>query len=256
MSPAPNKIVMDWKTRLYNGYVSSGQANASLLDHPAVENPETVFGPRSALLRDIISRHLPRDREAKILDLACGHGAFLHFLRIAGYKNCSGIDISPEQIELAHKLGVSEAYCGDIVYELKRARSGSVDAIMLMDILEHLENDDLFELLDNTFRVLTKDGICLAHVPNGEGLYGMRVRFGDLTHARAFTPRSAGQLFRTIGFAQVECFEEVPVVHGIKSLIQRAIWTVGTAPHRVLLASESGIHRFVLSQNMLIKAHR
>jgi hypothetical protein len=59
-----------------------------------------------------------------------------------------------------------------------------------MDILEHLENDELFGVLDQTFRVLAKGGICLAHVPNGEGLYGMRVRFGDLSHARAFPPGS------------------------------------------------------------------
>jgi SAM-dependent methyltransferase len=91
---------MDWKTRLYNGYVSSGQANATLLDHPVVGHPESVFASRRAFLQDIISRHLPQDREAKILDLACGHGAFLHYLRLAGYANCSGVDISPEQIEL------------------------------------------------------------------------------------------------------------------------------------------------------------
>lgn len=247
---------MDWKTRLYNGYVSSGQANATLLDRPAVEHPETVFASRRAFVQDIISRHMPQDRGAKILDLACGHGAFLHYLRLAGYANCSGVDISPEQIELARRLGVSAASCGDILVELKRAGSGSVDAILLMDILEHLENDELFEVLDQTFRVLAKGGICLAHVPNGEGLYGMRVRFGDLTHARAFTPRSADQLFRTVGFVRVECFEDVPVVHGIKSLARRAIWTAGTVPHRILLAAETGTRRFVLSQNMLIKAYR
>jgi SAM-dependent methyltransferase len=177
-------------------------------------------------------------------------------MRASGYTNVAGVDISPEQIGLAHKLNIPEAKCRNLVAELAETRSESIDAILLIDILEHLENHELFEVLDQTFRVLKKGGICLAHVPNGEGLYGMRVRYGDLTHERAFAPRSARQLFRTIGFREVRCFEERPLVHGLTSLVRRVLWTTGTIAHKLLLAAETGEYAFILSQNMIVSAHK
>jgi SAM-dependent methyltransferase len=246
---------MSWKSRLYNGYVSSGQASATQrpLD---TEIPERVFAARAPYIRNVIARHLPQDRAARIVDLACGHGAFLYGLRKAGYTNISGSEISAELVELAHKFGISEAKCCDMLSDLKNRESESVDAVLLIDILEHLEMSELFETLDEVFRVTKKGGVCLAHVPNGEGLYGMRVRYGDLTHERAFAPRSAQQLFRTIGFKDVQCFEDRPQVRGLKSLGRRILWTTGTIPHRLLLLAEGGPLRFVLSQNMLIRAHK
>lgn len=238
-----------WKLRLYNSYVSSGQAAESLKD-----TAEEMFRPRKAFFSWIISKHLPEDRNVRILDLGCGHGAFLHFLSRAGYKNIRGIDISPEQIETAQKLGITEASLGSLEQILDEERDGCVDVVIAMDILEHLTKDEMFHTLDNIRRVLKPSGTCLAHVPNAEGLYGMRIRYGDITHEQAFTPTSARQIFRTVGFSKVNCYEDKPVVHGVKSFARRVIWDAGTLYHRVLLTAETGGASAVLSQNMLIKA--
>jgi SAM-dependent methyltransferase len=246
---------MPWKARLYDGYVSSGQASSAQFD-TGTENPQRIFAVRGPYIRNVIARHLPPDRAARIVDLACGYGAFLHYLLAAGYTNISGSDISAEQIEVAHKLGISEAKCCDMFTDLKHRDSESMDAVLMMDILEHLESVELFEILDKVFHVLKQGGRCIAHVPNAEGLYGMRVRYGDLTHERAFTQQSVQQLFRTIGFTKIQCFEDRPQVHGLKSLGRRAIWTAGTLASRILLAAETGEHGFILSQNMLVTAQK
>jgi SAM-dependent methyltransferase len=211
---------------------------------------------RTHHVRSVIARHMPQDRSARIADLACGAGAYLYCLRDAGYTNISGVDISPEQVELAHCLGIHEAECRDALSELREMDSESIDAVLTIDILEHFENDELFEILDEVFRVLTKGGRCVAHVPNAEGLYGMRVRYADLTHERAFAPRSAEQLFRTIGFKDVRCFEDGPLVYGLKSFIRRILWTVGTLAHRLLFLAETGGSGVVLSQNMIVIAYK
>jgi SAM-dependent methyltransferase len=242
-----------WKSRLYDGYLSSGQAVSA---ERSVRQPESVFGMRSHHVRSLIAQHLPQDRVARIVDLACGSGAYLYYLRNAGYTNISGIDVSPEQIELAHRLGISEARCRDLRSELNEMDSGSVDAVVMIDILEHLENNELFEILDQVFRVLKRGGICLGHMPNAEGLYGMRIRYGDLTHERAFAPKSAGQLFRTIGFHDVRCFEDRPLVHGPGSFVRRVLWDAGTMFHRILLMAETGGTSFILSQNMTVTARK
>ncbi len=246
---------MSWKSRLYDGYVSSGQASVEQSSSIAPD-PKRHFASRATYIRSVIAQHLPQDHSARIVDLACGHGSFLYFLRTAGFTNISGCDISAEQVELAHKLGIPEAKCSDINSELQSISPGSVDAVVMMDILEHLENDELFAILDHVFLVMKPGGKLLAHVPNAEGLFGMRIRYGDLTHERAFGPKSAEQLLRTVGFKNVQCFEDRPKVHGVKSLIRRILWDAGTLPHRILLSAETGGRDFVLSQNMLITAQK
>jgi 2-polyprenyl-3-methyl-5-hydroxy-6-metoxy-1,4-benzoquinol methylase len=237
-----------WKKRLYDKYVSSGQAGAF------AASAEQTFRPRKAYIEHLIAQFFPTDRSAEILDLGCGHGAFLYFLAKAGYKNASGVDTSPEQIGKAHELGISTANCQPALEYISGLPSESLDVVLLFDVLEHLERQELFDLLDEVYRVLRSGGTCLVHIPNGEGVFGMRIRFGDLTHVQAFTQNSARQLLTTIGFSKVKCYEERPVVHGIVSLVRRVLWELGTLNFRLLFAAETGFTKIILSQNLLVQA--
>jgi SAM-dependent methyltransferase len=236
--------------RLYNSYVSSGQAG----HHDKSIKAEDLFRPRSAYIGHLIARYLPQTRDSRIVDLGCGHGAFLYFLSRAGYTRIEGVDTSPQQIEFARRLGIPQAEHGDIVEFLTRHGDSSLDAVLLMDVIEHLEPQELFDLLDSVNRVLVPGGICLVHVPNAEGLYGMRIRYGDFTHQLAFTAKSANQIFRTLGFSRVEAYEDKPVLHGAKSLVRRVLWDCLTLQHRLLLLAETGAGGAILSQNILIRA--
>ena len=197
--------------------------------------------------------HSP-DRGLRIVDLGCGHGTLLHFLKQAGYTNVLGIDVSGEQIEQARRLGVNEARQGQLDAFLSDADPGSVDVVLMFDVLEHLRRQELFRTLDGVRRILRSKGWCIVHLPNAEGIYGMRIRYGDLTHEISFTPRSLQQLFATVGFSGVACFEDKPQVHGFSSALRRIVWEIGTFPHRLLLTAETGQTHFVLSQNMLAVA--
>jgi 2-polyprenyl-3-methyl-5-hydroxy-6-metoxy-1,4-benzoquinol methylase len=239
-----------WKSRLYDAYVSSGQAGHQDKSIKA----EDLFRPREAYIGHLIARYLPKNRESRIVDLGCGHGAFLYFLARAGFTCIEGVDTSPEQIELAHRLGIPQAERGDVVEFLVRHKENSLDAVLLMDVVEHLDPQELFDLLDSVNHVLAPGGICLVHVPNGEGLYGMRVRYGDFTHKLAFTAKSANQIFRTLGFSRIETYEDKPVMHGAKSIVRRVLWDCLTLQHRLLLLAETGAGGAILSQNILIRA--
>jgi len=240
-----------WKTRLYDAYVSSGQAGQQ---SESINKPEELFRPRAAYLGHLIARYIPQDRESRIVDLGCGHGTFLYFLSRAGYTRIAGIDTSQQQIELAHRLGISQAELGDVAEFLARREDGSLDAVLLMDVIEHLTRQELFDLLDSVYRVLVPGGVCLVHVPNAEGLYGMRIRYGDFTHELAFTAKSANQILRTVGFRTVEAYEDKPVIHGVKSIVRRVLWDCLTLYDRLLLFAETGSRGAILSQNLLIRA--
>ena len=49
---------------------------------------------------------LPDDRDGKILDIGCGSGQFLYFLRKKGYTQAKGVDVDKTQVEIAKALGL------------------------------------------------------------------------------------------------------------------------------------------------------
>jgi SAM-dependent methyltransferase len=203
----------------------------------------------------IIRRHLPDDRSIRIVDLACGHGALVFCLKALGYARVEGIDVSPEQVALAHRRGLHEVRSGDMM-DFLRDKGDLYDVIFLMDILEHLDKQAVMDLLEQARRALAERGRLIVHVPNAEGVFGMRIRYGDFTHQTCFTPQSIRQVLMACGFGGVAVYEERPLVHGIKSLIRRVLWSSLVFRDRLLLLAETGTRGHILSQNMLVVAER
>jgi SAM-dependent methyltransferase len=240
----------DWKEAVYQSYVSSGhirESGGSAAEH---------FEPRRAYLEALIREHFPSDRDSRVLDIGCGHGALLYFLHRASYRNARGVDGSKEQVELAKRLGVPCVELGRALSSLQDCEPASAEVICLFDVLEHLDRQEAFELLTEVRRVLSANGVCIGHAPNAEGIFGARIRYGDLTHEQAFTASSIRQMFGSLQFSAVQCFEDKPIIHGAKSLLRRVIWEVGTTPIRILNMAETGASGAILSQNLLFKARR
>jgi 2-polyprenyl-3-methyl-5-hydroxy-6-metoxy-1,4-benzoquinol methylase len=238
-----------WKQRLYDTYVSSGQAGSTVAEWDAYDLSRFPF------YRRLIQDHVPAGSEQRIVDLACGHGALVHCLKESGYLNVAGVDISPEQIDLARRFGLNEVECSAILPFLSSS-DRDYDVVFLLDILEHLTRPQLFELLDQVHRVTAPGGRVIITVPNGAGLFGMRIRYGDLTHETCFTPNSINQALKTVGFSKVRAFEIRPVPHGLTSTLRALLWRVMTVPHRLLLAAETGVTGQILTQNMLVTARK
>ena len=239
----------DWKRRLYDRYVSSGQAGAAAAEWDSYDLARFPF------YRSLIRTHVPAGPDLHMIDLACGHGTLLYCLKESGYRNVHGIDISQEQVDLAHRFGLTGVECGGIRPYMEGTER-SYDVVFLLDILEHLTRDELFSLLDSVNRRLNPGGRVIITVPNGAGLFGMRIRYGDLTHENCYTPNSMSQALSTTGFTEVRAHEIRPVPHGLKSAVRSVLWKVLTLPHRLLLAAETGQTDHVLTQNMLVTARR
>jgi 2-polyprenyl-3-methyl-5-hydroxy-6-metoxy-1,4-benzoquinol methylase len=198
---------------------------------------------------------LANERQLAIADLGCGYGALVHCLLESGYNDVTGIDVSPEQVNLASQLGVPGVECLDLVEFLQR-KPAAFDVVFLMDVLEHFERGEVLELLDLVRRALRVGGRAIIHVPNGEGLFGLAVRYGDLTHESCFTRDSMQQLLAACGFRDIVCSEDGPVAHGPKSLIRLVLWKVLTVPYRLMLLAETGATGHLLSRNMLVTCRR
>lgn len=246
LKPSQHDKKSHWRERVYQNFLRTDSSSGQVF------NANSALRMRSPYIKRIVAVHLPEDRNIRIVDLGCGWGAFLYFLRETGYRNIAGVDFSAQRVTLAHDLGIREVSQGEIIEYLGRIGTDEVDVILLMDVLEHLGREELFATLDEVHRVLRGGGKCIAHVPNGEGLFGMRVRYGDLTHEQAFSPESVRQLFQTVGFASVEVFEDKPIVHGWRSAVRRIVWELATVIPRIQLIAETGSRSFVLSQNLTV----
>lgn len=240
---------MHWKQALYDSYVSSGQVP----EQASLQAQLQCLGP---YLRSVVRRLFPQDRSARILDVGCGHGSLVHVLHEYGYRNVQGIDGSQEQVDLAGRLGIEGIRLGKALPYLQGAPTGSFDVLCFFDVLEHLKRQELHDLLLEGSRVLSASGCCIGHVPNAQGLFAMGIRYGDLTHELAFTETSLQQIFRTLNFKDVRCFEDRPVVHGPLSLARRIVWEAGSLPFRILLLAETGRARAILSQNLAFVAKK
>ena len=185
-------------------------------------------------------RHFPEDRQARVLDLGCGDGALLAAACEAGYRDLQGIDGSPSQIAAARRRGIQNVREGDILGALAPLTPASFDVVVTYDVLEHFTMPELLAVVDGVMRILRPGGRWIIHVPNAEGLFGMRVRYGDITHEMAFTRHSLNQLLLASGFGGVSCFEDRPIPHGVKSIVRLGLWHLVRLVLRLVLAVETG----------------
>ena len=88
---------INYRDRIYENYASRFQGKGPVLD--------AVASRRWGKGYDWYFRNwLPADKDARIVDLACGAGSPLHFFRERGYANVAGVDISPEQVALSRQV--------------------------------------------------------------------------------------------------------------------------------------------------------
>lgn len=207
-------------TGLYRNYTSTsvfeGKSEAEL----------TAWSEK--YFRAFHARHLPPARDARIIDVGCGYGRYLLALRHLGYTNVSGIDLSEEQVRYARDvLGLDRVTHGNA---LEHFSGGEVyDAILLFDILEHLDVADTIALKQRAWDSLAPGGVLLIQVPNGNTPIPF-ILHGDITHKRAYSPRSMGQSCRMAGIPAYTHHALPNVAHGPVSVVRRALWSAVLNP--------------------------
>jgi 2-polyprenyl-3-methyl-5-hydroxy-6-metoxy-1,4-benzoquinol methylase len=211
---------------------------------------------RAPYLRRLVKQFFPANRESNILDLGCGCGALVLFLHESGYHNVMGIENSPDQVEFARQLGAPSVVAGDLVPFLRNSATEVFDVVIAFDVIEHFCKEEVLEIMDQAYRVLRPGGRLIVHAPNAEGIFGSRIFWSDFTHEMAFTRESLRQLTCASGFGSIEFSEDLPVVHGVKSLIRRVLWAGLRSIFRLAYIAETGDSGagLILTQNLLAVA--
>lgn len=157
---------------------------------------------------------LPKDRNAKILDVGCGMGHFLYYLKNKGYKNFSGIDMGEKQVDFCKKHFTKNVEAANALDYLKY-KENEYDVIVMNDVIEHIVKEEVVNLLELVKKSLTKDGIILIKTINMSNPFGLSSRYRDFTHEIGYTELSLFQILDAVGFKQILLFQEMYASIGI-----------------------------------------
>lgn len=102
--------------------------------------------------------------KGNILEVGCGTGATLEYLKARGASYVVGIDINVNSIEMAAKRGLDLTLTADIEKDELSFKEKEFDVIILADVLEHLYNP--WETLKKLSPFLKDNGYVLLSLPN------------------------------------------------------------------------------------------
>jgi len=137
-------------------------------------------------------------KKAKILDVGCGQGFMLDFVRRQGFRNAIGVDVSENLVKLCRAKG-HNVVCADARDFLKNTAE-QFDIIVMNDILEHFNKKDAIELLKLIHSKMRAGGLLLVKTCNSNYPFSNYYRYADLTHETIYEEESLGYLLELTGF--------------------------------------------------------
>jgi len=202
------------------------------------------------------ARHLPENRGTTFLDVGCGAGNYLGWLRGKGYDRLFGVDLSEVAVRHCRERGFDGVErVQDLVVYLD-ARRAAYDVISMNDVIEHFSHEELLPTLEAILRALRPGGSLLVKTLNMGNIGGLYMRYNDFTHRLGFTETSVKQALLAAGFHRVDVLP-----YGVPTTSARGrVWSaVGGLWRRVfgtLLLLDVGIDRpRVLSKTLLAVAY-
>lgn len=248
--PVTSAHPMDHRQHFYSQYTTAQSRFQS------IEDARRRVQVEQAGLIETVSGALPSRRDSRVVDLGCGYGAFLLWLRELGYSNLRGIDLSQEQVDLARELGLDCVEVEDLFSALSQERN--VDLVTMFDVIEHLTRSEAISALSTIANVLAPGGTLILRTPNVDAALGTVLSYGDLTHELHLNKTSVLELFATLSFQSVHVLP-VPAVGGsMLSRLLRRLVTPFARSMRILRHVEQGIstNATISTPNMLIIARR
>jgi|SRR5581483_3144033 len=160
-------------------------------------------GTRAELLeryRDAAARFVGH---GPVLDIGCGAGEFLQLLAEQGVE-ARGVELDADLVADVQRLGL-KAEVGDGLAALKAVPDESLGGVVLNQVIEHLSQQEVVDLVLVAFDKLRPGGLMVCETVNPQSLYVYaRSFYVDPTHVRPVHPAYLAFVFREAGFESVE----------------------------------------------------
>lgn len=197
----------------------------------------------------LYKRFMPQDRSARILDIGCGAGQFLYYLKKADYQDYYGIDISPALIDCCKKI-TDNAEVAD-AFDFLTDKKGRYDLIVMNDLLEHIARDKAVQALRLAKESLAANGVVIIKVPNMANPFGLLSRYKDMTHETGFTEDSLHSIFYAAGFHDITCYPASASMSSLGGLVGKFAETLTHASLRLLFKAQGYPAPRILTANLI-----
>ena len=152
---------------------------------PRTSGPATSGGPPITAWYTEGWLDLPRD--APILDIGCGSGQFLYFLRGRGFTDAVGIDLDVRQVEIGQALGL-DCRVERAMEFLRREPARSYGLVAMLDIIEHFTREELAHAADRPWwSGWRRAASCWSACRTPRARPAWPCYFADITHEMAFS---------------------------------------------------------------------
>jgi SAM-dependent methyltransferase len=239
---------LTYRERVYGRYVSAFKG--ALGDDRLAEAIER----RGRFLDHLMQPVLARAGTSAWLEVGCGSGPFLHWAARRGIASLHGFDVSPEQVDVARRLGLPAEVAEHRAYLARHHEA--FDLVVGLDVIEHLARDEAFEFLELCHGALRPGGYLFLTTPNGAGIRPGPVAHGDLTHETVFTPQTIALALRLTGYDEPEIREVTPPPTSARSRVRGVAWKAVRALAMAVDLVETGAAGRVYSRVMSVLARR
>jgi SAM-dependent methyltransferase len=159
----------------------------------AIEQTHWWYIARRKIIFDWIFRTLSSNPAPRVLDIGCGTGFNIEYLSHYGYCHVTGLDSSSEPLIYCRSRNLENLVCGDGARPPLRYES--FDAIMALDLIEHLDDD--VQALKELGCLLKFDGLLIIFTPAFNFLWSLQDEVGN--HRRRYTAAELRQKLERVG---------------------------------------------------------
>ncbi len=138
-----------------------------------------------------------------VLDMGCGMGIAMEYLKSKGFDAVIGFDRDEGQIQTCLSKGLKVLRSDNIDYVLNKF-PGPYSLILALDFLEHLPKDKALTIVSKIAKHLNGEGIFICTVPNANSIFAGRHRYNDFTHFSSYTENSLDFLLFNAGFKKIQ----------------------------------------------------
>lgn len=242
-------ILMDYQKKIFDKYLNSTFLMSNHLNKSEYESNALTY-------KINYEEFLPKNKNAKILDIGCGSGHFLYFLKKIGYIDFIGIDVSSQQVAYCNKYITKDAKNIDVFDYLKNTNE-LFEVIIANDFIEHLNKEKIFPFLNLIHNSLIDKGTFIVKTPNMENPFSLYSRYCDFTHEVGFTTKSLYQILATSQFSCINIFPaRNHIKSGTKSIIERLIRTILYTVLKGMMQMQGFIAPQISSLNLIATARK
>jgi len=155
--------------------------------------------------------YLPELKEipGPVLDVGCGRGELLRLLSHSGIS-ASGVEVNPIAVEECRKNGL-EVEKEDAIAALVRRPTGSLGAVVALQVVEHWPPETIFVFLREARRALAPGGVLIAETINVGSISAWKAFYLDPSHVRPVPAETLAFLAEAAGFTQTRIDYHAPL---------------------------------------------